>query len=743
MNRVTRWAPDNYLKDLPGRYLYIRDEKSQDYWSSGARPVGKSEIFECRHGLGYTTVKNLYNNIQSEISFFVPQGESLEVWIVKLSNLSNKTRELKLFPFVEWSLGNWMPQLSVPNLYALVNHGWFDSKSQLLIARKFPWGGKEYPFIGYMGSSLKVKGYDVDLENFIGRYRDYSKPEVVEKGLTTRSEARGMYMVGVFEHELRLKPKEEKEFVVVLGLSPSKESEAAISSAVKKSSQKAKKYRNLSFAKKSFAQTKQFWKDAILSNNITIKTPNEDLNQSVNVWMKYQIYMNNHWGRSASYYHEGWGEFGYRNSSQDAWSMVPLNSNYAKEKLITLAKHQKKNGQPLPGWSLSLGPSTHKPPSDFPIWLPMLLIAYIKETGDFAILKKQVKYFDGTSATIYEHAKKATEFLQDIERSKRGIPLMGTQDWNDAFDRTGIRGKGESVWLGMGLMVALKNLEELADHIGDGKVARDCRSRYEKMKTILNRYAWDGEWYCYAFNDFGEPIGSRKNKEGKIQLNAQTWAIIAALPDEEKLKKILKVIDKDLDTPFGPVLFTPPYTRYSDRIGRITAFAPGTKENGAIFCHGAAFKMFADIMIGRGDEAYQTLVKILPSSPNKDIELYKAEPYIFPEYLVGKGNARYGEGTFTWLTGSVDWFFIAVTQGIVGVKPDFDGLRIEPCLPSSWPVASMVRSFRGARYLIEIDNKYGKSRKVKSINVDGAYISSNLIKPHSDGKLHRVRVTME
>lgn len=741
VNRITRWLPENYLKDIPGRTIYLRDETTKEFWSTGYRPAKKSNGYECRHGLGYTVLKNRFQDIESEMTVFVPQGESFELWITKIKNVSQTIKTLRLFPFVEWLIGDWMTELSIRNISILLNEGYFNKDHQVIVARKFPWVGKEYPYIAFLGSGLNILGHDVDYENFIGRYRDVSNPIVVENGRCSQSRVRGVNMVGVLEHELKLEAGEEREFVVVMGIVPSKENEQAIAHATKKCGEIVKKFTQIETAKQLLESTKSYWKNAILKN-VMVKTPDEILNRSINVWMKYQIYMNNHWGRSATFYHEGGGEFGYRNTAQDAWSMVPLNAEYAKERLIFLCKHQKKSGQPLPGWSLATGPSTHKPPSDFPIWLPMLLIAYVKETGDLKLLEKRVPYHDGGMATIYEHAKKATKFLQDIAKSKRGIPLMGTQDWNDAFDRTGIGGKGESVWLGMGLCVALRNLEELAFRIGDKNTALDCQKRYKKMKEIINRYAWDGDWYRYAFNDYGKPIGSKKNQEGKIQLNAQTWAIIAGIPEEKKLAKILKVIDQDLDTPYGPVLFTPPYTKYDKTIGRITAFAPGTKENAAIFCHGGAFKIYADLQIGRADEAYETLKKILPSASNKDIELYKTEPYVFAEYLIGPGNPCYGEGAFSWLTGSVDWIFVSVIEGLLGIKPDYDGLRVDPCLPSSWEKVEVTRYFRDSVYEITILNPDHVTKGIRRIVLDKNPLDSNLVPPFKDGRVHLVEVTM-
>ncbi|MDP3786966.1 MAG: glycosyl transferase family 36 [Candidatus Omnitrophota bacterium] len=731
VHRLTRWTPAGYLSDKPGRFLYLKDEVSGKFWSATFQPVKRYDSYECRHGLGYTKIKSIYNGIQSEMTFFVPTDKDIEIWLIKLTNLSKKTRKIKVFPFIEWLLGDWGAELHVRNLTVLMNDGKYDKKLKAILATKFPWGNVAWPYYGFMGTSLKTEGYDIDYEDFIGRYRDYENPVVVESGRCTNSEVRGGNMVGALESDITLRPGAAKEFSVVVGLSEDK-------AKIKKT---LDSYRNINNAKREFERTKNYWRGAIL-DNIKVRTPDRDFDRQVNIWIKYQVYMNNHWGRSATYQHEGWGEFGYRNTAQDAWAMTSMNAKYAKERLIKLAEHQRKNGQPLPGWSLVKGTNAGKPPSDFPIWLPMLLIKYVKETGDLAILKRKIKFYDGGSASLYEHAKRATQFLMDVAKSKRGLPLMGTQDWNDAFDRTGIGGKGESVWLGMGLCVALNNMKELAAYLKDGKTVVECRNRYEKMKAIINKYAWDGNWYCYAFNDYGEPIGSNKNKEDKVQLNAQSWAILAGIPDEKKLKKILKVVDGYLATPYGPVLFKPAYTKYNGRIGRITAFAPGTKENAAIFCHGGAFKVVSDLKIGRAKEAYKTFKQTLPCSDNKDIEIYKSEPYIYPEYVIGPGNHRYGEGAFTWLTGSADWMFVAATEWMLGIRPEFDGLLIDPCIPNNWKRYVITRRFRGATYQITIENPKGRSKGIKEILVDGRKLDGCLIPPHRDGKIHHVKVLM-
>jgi cellobiose phosphorylase len=583
-----------------------------------------------------------------------------------------------------------------------------------------------------MASSLKANSFDLSFENFMGRYRSFHNPQAVEDGkLSNTAVMKGGHMAGVVQHKLKLAPGKTIKFAVVIGA----ETNAADIPAV------VAKYRNLKYVEQELQAVKTYWRNLIL-DNFSIQTPDKNLNHFTNVWNKYQVAMNNHWGRGVSFYHEGWGDFGYRNTAQDAMAMLMMDQAFAKKMLLKLAHHQRSSGQPLPGWSLIKGTDEGKPPSDFPMWLPMLLMRYVKETGEKEILDQMVDYWDGGSATLYQHAVQATRFLQDVAKSERGLPLMGSQDWNDAYDRVGIEGRGESIWLGMGLCFALKNLEELAAFKGDLHLAQEANQRYKKEKEIINRLAWDGNWYRYAYNDFGEPIGSKTNKEGAIQLNTQTWAIMAGIAEGERLTKVLKTIDEELDTPYGPVLFKPAYQKYDIRVGRICSFAPGTKENGAIFCHGGTFKVYADLHLHRGDKAYETMSHILPCAENKDIEIYKTEPYVFAEYLVGPENPKYGEGAHTWLTGSADWSLFCVLEGMLGVCPEFEGLKIDPCFPKKWKKAKMTRKFRGATYEIEISNPKGVEYGVKAITVDGQCLTGNIIPPHNDGRVHQVKVVM-
>ncbi len=729
--RLTRWEPVNWIKNTPGRFLYLRDRASGEVWSAGHHPVNKSDSFACRHGLGYTEITSQYQDLETTSTHFVPRQGFREVWLIRLENKGKETRTLSITPAIEWHLGEWEQELRLRNIMVLMNTGRYDKKNEILIGHKKPVFNRAWPWTAFMASSCPVQGFDLSMEKFMGRYRSWHNPLTVETGRLGNSEVDGENMVGALEHHVSLPPGGHFEFSVLIGAEQDPEAILPL----------VRQYRELKHVKTELQAVKEYWRGLVL-DNFTIATPDPLLNTFVNVWNKYQVVMNNHWGRGVSFYHEGWGEYGYRNTAQDAMGILPLDAGYARQRLIKLAEHQRNTGQPLPGWSLIAGTNDGKPPSDFPMWLPMLLIRYIKETGDKDILRQSVKYHDGGSDTLYDHAVKASRFLQDMAKSERGLPLMGTQDWNDAYDRVGIGGQGESIWLGMGLCFALLNLEELAIYQGDSQLAQECRERYEKEKEIINRLAWDGEWYQYATNDAGEPIGSKANKEGSIPLNSQTWAIIAGIAEGERLEKVLHTIDEKLSTPYGPVLFKPGYTQYDGNIGRITSFAPGTKENAAIFCHGQAFKIYADYLLHRGDQAYASLQQLLPCASNKDIEIYKTEPYVFAEYLIGPENPNFGEGAWTWLTGTADWTLFTITEKLLGVCPEFEGLKIDPCLPRHWKTAGITRKFRGATYAVEIANPDGINHGVAEIIVDGKKLEGNIIPPHGDGQVHTVQVRM-
>lgn len=754
-DRILRWLPESWHFDRPGRYIFARDKDSKDYWSASYQPIRrKPQFYESRHGLGYTITDTTYHGINIKITFFVPTHDTCEVWLASVTNKTNKKRNLELFPYAEWLLGDYHMELRYRNIMNLYNRVRYDKFHKAIFAKKTAfWQGlgiQPYTHTDFFTSSLPIAGCATQKDEFLGRNNTEEKPEAVITGKFKNFDfTSGEDAIACFKHNLSLRAKETKEFTVVLGQAARK----------KKLSKMLTKYRKVNEAKKELDKVKALWQERIL-NNIKVETPDKEFDQMMNVWVKYQLYICNFWSRSPSYYHEGSGGRGYRDSCQDAESIMSIDPMHAKGKIHTLLSLIRRDGTSAPGFSDTTGPAGHRPNKDHPAWLTCTIAAYIKETGDKGILEEYAPYlkdkwikgwdidpnYKGPSAsdgegTVFEHLEKNLNFTFNDVGSK-GLPLIGHADWNDAIDAAGIKLKGESVWLAMALVRSLRVLAELAVLIGKEEKADEFLHKAQTMSDRINEKAWDGNWYKRGFTDGGTVYGSSRNKEGKIYINSQSWAILAEVAGKEKEKKLLKSVDKYLDGPHGVALFAPAYTKWDPELGRISMFSEGTKENAAVFCHAVTFQAVAECIAGRGLKAYQAMKKIMPNS-QKDYDLYKTEPYAYAEYLVGPGHPYlYGEGAFTWITGNAGWNFLAATEWLLGARRDYDGLRIDPCIPKSWKRCRITRPFRGAVYEITIKNPKAKEKGVKRILVDGEEIDGTLIYPHGDGKTHKVEVLM-
>lgn len=760
-DRILRWAPDYKNYDRPGRYIYAKEAKSgkaagkSKVWSLTYQPVrAKLDSFECRHGLGYTTVSSKYSNVRSQITYFVPVDDDCEVWLVSLTNESNKEKKLELYPYIEWLVGDYQEELRYRNIMNLYNRMWFDQQHQLIFGWKTAfWQGmniKEFKNFAFFATSLDVKGYATRKQEFLGRYNTEERPEAIFDGAFKNSElCSGEDGIGCFKHVVKLAARQTKEFVVVLGAT---EGQAHAIKLVTK-------YRDLPTAKKALAETKALWKSRIVGN-VVVKTPDNEFDQMVNTWVKYQVYICNLWSRSPSFYHEGSGGRGYRDSCQDSESIVSINHDLTRKRILQIASLIRQDGTSAPGWSDTAGPNQHRPNKDHQIWLTATVRAYIQETGDKDILKEYVPYLkdkwvggwevdhqhkggatsDG-EGTLLEHLEKNLDYcFNDV--GERGLPKIGHADWNDAIDAAGKRHKGESVWLAQALVRSQKYFAELAELMGEKEKAQQFLDKAKTMAERVNSVAWDGDWYTRGFTDDGIPYGVKNYDEGKIFIMSQAWSILSGIAEGERLQKVLKSCDKYLDGPHGIAMFYPAFTKFRPELGRISMFSEGTKENAAVFAHAAHFLLVAYCMAGRGNKVYEGMSKIMPNK-QKNYDLYKSEPYVYAEYLVGPENPyRYGEGQFTWITGASGWAFMAATEWVLGARRDYDGLRIDPCLPSHWKKCSIRRPFRGDVYEIEIENPKGVERGVRELYVDGDLIRGNLVKPFGDGKTHNVRVVM-
>ncbi|MFH1655684.1 MAG: hypothetical protein ABH954_03645 [Candidatus Omnitrophota bacterium] len=753
-DRITRWLPENWHFDRPGKYIYIREPKTKKLWSATYQPVReKPQKFECRHGLGYTIIKTVCNGIESEVTYFVPEKGNCEVWLAKITNKTSKSRSLEVYPYVEWLLGDYHTELGYRNIMNLYNRVWFDKTTKTIFAKKTAaWGDfniQPFKEQAFFSSSLAVNGHATRKTHFLGRYNTEQNPASILSGKFKNSDfCSGEDGIACFKHNITLKAKETKEFVIVMGQSDGMSARNMIKSFCK-----------VSGAKKALKDTQNIWKKRILDNAV-IKTPDKDFDLITNIWVKYQLYICNFWSRSPSYYHEGSGGRGYRDSCQDSESIVSINPELTRKKILKIASLIKKDGTSAPGWSDTTGPAGHRPNKDHQIWLTATVASYIKETGDKDILFEYVSYlkdryikgweidenFKGGATTdgegtLFEHLEKNLNFcFNDV--GERGFPLIGHADWNDAIDAAGIKLKGESIWLAQALVRSLKILAELSDLIDEQEKKEEYLRKAHTMTERINGIGWDGKWYKRGFTDNGSVYGSKVNKEGKIYINSQSWAILAGIVDKKRIKDVLSSVDKYLNGPHGIALFAPAYSQWDSRLGRISMFSEGTKENAAVFCHAATFMTVAYCMAGYGNKAYEAMIKIIPNK-QKDYDLYETEPFAYAEYLVGPEHPYlYGEGAFTWITGTAGWNFMAATQWVLGVRPGYNGLIVDPCIPSKWKKCSIKRIFRGATYDIEIENPKGVQHGVRKVYVDGELIEGNLIKPYSDRKTHKVKVVM-
>jgi cellobiose phosphorylase len=777
-DRITRWLPENWHFDRPGRYIYAKEtdcllqitnpkrnkndkrlaiSNKQRVWSVTYQPLRvKPDFYQARHGLGYTTIETKYYGIHSQVSYFVPQADDCEVWLVSIENQTSKPRTLEVYPYIEWLLGDYHQELRYRNIMNLYNRLWFDRRRQIIFAKKTAfWENmniRPFKYLAFFACSLPVKDCWVRKDEFLGRYNTEERPQAITESRGPKTESRicsGEDGIAAFRHTLRLKPKENREFTIVMG---QLEGISNIKRIVDK-------YRNIEKAKRELQKTRNFWRRRIL-DNIIIKTPDKNFNLMMNIWVKYQLYICNLWSRSPSYYHEGSGGRGYRDSAQDAESIMALDPQLARRKILKLASLIRQDGTCAPGWSDTQGPAQHRPNKDHQVWLTFTVCAYVKETADISILKESIPFlkdkwkggwcidekFKGAptiegEGTLFEHLEKNLEFaFNDV--GSRGLPLIGHADWNDAIDAAGIKLKGESIWLAEALVRALTELAALAGYLRKPEKAQELLDKAAVMARRINKVGWDGAWYVRGFTDAGQVYGSKDNPEGKIYLNTQSWAILAEVAGEEKREKIVKSVNRYLNGPHGLALFFPAYSRYYPELGRISMFSQGTKENAAVFAHAATFMIVALAKVGEGNFAYEAIKKLMPNE-QKNYDLYKTEPYVFTEYLVGPQHPYlYGEGAFTWITGSAGWSFMAACEWILGARRDFKGLRVDPCLPSHWRRCFIRRPFRNTVYDIEIENPKGVQKGVKEVWVDGQRLEDNLIRPHSDGKIHQVKVIM-
>ncbi|NLC57674.1 MAG: glycosyl transferase family 36 [Armatimonadetes bacterium] len=740
-DRILRALPgEQVLVDRPGRYLYLRDDDSGDYWSLNWQPVCRPpQEWECRHGLGYTRLRSRNTDIEGEALFFVPLDEHLELWGFRLTNRSDRPRRLSSFAYAEFTLGCYEADLLERSFHALFND--VVCHDGIIYASKRYWpmestAGGERPNLQwdkyvFMAASVPPEGFDCAREEFVGIYHDWQNPVAVAEGRCRDSQAVGRDAIGALWHRFALAPGESVRFHVILGVVPRQQRHLI--------PQMVEMLRSDAAFDARFERLREYWNDYL--PRLWVDTPNADFNLSVNVWNKYQTWITAHWARMASYYIGGSSLIGYRDLTQDILGILPNDLEMSRQRTLWIVERQLRDGSTVHNWD----PLTNTPAitghSDDPLWGVMAILNYLRESGDFSFLEQEVPFLDAGKRPVRDHLLRGLGYAL-ARRSPRGLSLMGAADWNDGLNFVGLRGRGESVMTSHFLCWMLRDTAELMAVIGDTGTHQRLLRDYHQVRDAINRVAWDGEWYWRASTDEGALLGSATNEEGRIYLNAQTWAVLSGVAEGERARQCLDAVHRHLDTEFGPALFLPAYQQPDPAIGIITRFAPGTKENGTIFNHPVCWAVIAECILGRGNLAFDYWQRTSFLTRGRDPDRYRVEPYVYAEYIYGPDHPQFGRGEFTWTTGTAAWMWRACIDWICGVRPTFRGLVVDPCVPDGWEGHRVRRNFRGATYEITVENPERVSKGVARVTLDGRELESPLLPDLRDGDTHQVHVLM-
>ncbi len=731
LNRITRALPgDTTFNDRPGRYLYIRDNDSGEYWSVNWQPVmAKPEFWEARIGLGYNKISSINKKIQTDAIYFVPLDEDLEIWDLKIKNLSDRKRNLSVTSYVEWVLGNFSKDLSDRNFDSLFNEVYY--KENVIYATKRSWDRPDkrdqpWGYWAYMTGSEKFECFDCVKEDFVGQYRFLSNPIAIEKGFCQTGYGESEDAIGSLTKIFELDAGEERKLHFVVGIEKETETIARKKAVVSKRG----------FVEEKLKQLHEFWNDYV--NKLVVKTPSPDMDLSVNTWNKYQAYIASQMGEMISFY-IGAGSWGFRDESQHIYGVLPMDHEFVRKKMIELLEHQLEEGNSVHAWNRLTGEGYITNHSDDPQWLVMMVLNYLKETGDLKILKKRVKYFDKNSGTVLEHLLKALDHTL-YHVSPNGVPLRRTADWNDALSGGHFQ-KGESIMVANQVAWNILEIVPVLTALGKKTKAAEYRNIYDHLKRTVNELFWDGEWFVRATDDEGRFIGTKKNQEGKIHINSQSWSVISHIASNERATVAMDSVWRHLMTKYGALTFTPSYTKANSYLGVISQFAPGTKENATVFSHPNAWVIIAETLLGRGDKAFEAWRRTSFLTRGQEPDVYKVEPYVYPEYTYGPESPHFGLGSYSWMTGSAAWFLRACTDYILGARPTLEGLVVDPCIPKGWYKFEIKRVFRGATYNIVVKNPKHIHKGIEKVMVDGKEITGNLLPDFKKGE-HQVEVTI-
>jgi cellobiose phosphorylase len=742
LRRLTRYRYNNVPTDVGGRYFYIHD--GGEVWTPSFAPVNAAlDSFECRHGLGYTRITGERKGIRAELLFLVPQGHTAEIHQLTVRNTGSTPRSIKVFSFVEWCL--WNAYDDMTNYQRNFSTGEVEVEGST-IYHKTEYRERRDHFAFYHVNA-PVAGFDTDRETFFGLYNDFGSPQVPTKGQSSNSVASGWAPVASHGLEVTLAPGEAKTYVFTLGYVENPRDEKWEKPGVINKKRARALIAEFSTPEQVDAAMKALadhW--SRLLGTYAVESPDEKLNRTVNIWNPYQCMVTFNMSRSASYFETGIGRgMGFRDSNQDLLGFVHLVPERARERIIDIASTQFPDGSAYHQYQPLTKRGNNDVGSGFnddPLWLIFGVAAYIRETGDFKILDEQVPFDNdpNNKASLFEHLKRSFHHVLE-NLGPHGLPLIGRADWNDclnlncfsetpdeSFQTTGNR-KGrtaESIFIGGMFVGVAPDYAYLAERLGHTDEAQRARSDAAKMTEAVLKHGWDGEWFLRAYDFFGNKVGSKENKESQIFIEPQGFCVMAGIGVQSgEAKKALDSVKERLDTKYGIVLNNPPYTEYHVELGEISSYPPGYKENAGIFCHNNPWVMIAETVIGRGDRAFEYWKKIAPAYLEEQSEVHRLEPYVYAQMIAGKDAVRHGEAKNSWLTGTAAWNFVAISQYLLGVRPDWDGLRVHPCLGAEVGRFTVTRKCRGAEYRIHVKNS-GKGGAPK-LTANGKVLPGDLV----------------
>jgi cellobiose phosphorylase len=722
-NRITRWHQD-LIQDNWGKYIYIKNNITGEFWSPTFLPAKKEiENFECRHGFGYSVFSSEYKKIKTELTIFVPSGDNLEIWDLRIINQTGKETDLSVYTYFEWCLGSSSDHHREFHKTFLQTE--FDEKLNSIIAAKRLWdiplGDRghwniDYEYLGFFSSNKKVDDYETEKEIFIGQYGDLINPIALNGGNLVRKTGDWNDPIGTFKINLNVQKNESEKITFFLGLGKDKNEIQNI----------LDKYSTDAQISDALSNVKGKWLNIL--SPLEIKTPDEGMNLLVNKWLRYQAISGRLWGRTA--YYQQSGAFGFRDQLQDSLVYLPIDPTLTEKQIKLHARHQLEDGTVLHWWHPITETGLETKMTDDLLWLPFILIQYYKETKNIHFFDEEVEYFRNPSLkeSLYKHSLRAIERVLS-RLSERGLTLIGAGDWNDGLSAVGLEMKGESIWLTEFFYYVLSELQKISMEKGDGKTAKFLKEQAAKLKKAFNNYAWDGEWFFRATKDSGEKIGSCENKEGKIYLNSQNWSVISDIADKEKKELAMNAVEKHLLKKNGTLLLHPAYTKPDKFIGYLSRYAAGRRENGGVYMHAATWSIWAFAMLKNPGLAFETYRRLSPINNGMNPDEYSAEPYVTPGNVDGPDSPDFGKAGWTWYTGSASWYQKVIVDWILGIRAVEEGLLIDPCIPADWKNFSIKRTFRGTIYHIDVLNEEGVSFGIKSIEADGERIEGSIIKP--------------